>query len=137
MIFPMWRVYCAILLAMPIILRPGMAVGASVDVLPGTAELESVDYMVYGHGRMLCRDYVNARKQANAGQYLQLNYFRQWMAGYMSGYNRYLLQGTGTIARQGDEKEIESAVEAYCTRQPEDNFALAVSAILTSRKGGN
>lgn len=100
-----------------------------------TAQQESIEYMVYGYGRKLCRTYVQAREQGRAGQYLQLNYFRQWMAGYMSSYNRYHLKGTGAIAIKGDENAIEQALEVYCRKHPEINFALAAPVVIRELQG--
>jgi hypothetical protein len=97
---------------------------------PTPGQQKGIDFTAYGQGRLLCRDYLQARRQAEIGQYLQLNYYRHWMAGYMTGYNRYLLKGVGSVVDKGAEQTIEQGLEDYCTKQPEDTFALAATAVI-------
>lgn len=115
-----------------ILFCPCIIIASPVDInsLPYSDQRNSLNYMVYGHGRLSCDDYVQARRLAGTGQYLQLNYFRQWMAGYMTGYNRYLLKGVGAVADEGAEHTIEQGLEDYCTEHPEDAFALAATAVI-------
>ena len=91
--------------------------------------------MAYGQGRQPCSAYVQARKQAQAGIYLDLNYFRQWMAGYMSSYNLFRLGGKRSIAGEGDEEFIESSLESYCRERPEERFAAAAAATIKQLQG--
>jgi hypothetical protein len=106
-----------------------VAVAVSVNVVSKAHE-GNLQHMVYGQGRQLCEQYVESRRQAEAGQYLQLNYFRQWMAGYMSSYNYHYLQGAAAVADSGDENTIESELEIYCSKHPQEKFASAAAVIL-------
>lgn len=114
------------------ILFASISTAASIVTGPlvSSGQQKGIEYMVYGQGRFSCGDYVQARRQADTGQYLQLNYYRHWMAGYMSGYNRYLLKGVGAVASKGAEQTIELGLEDYCREHPEDSFALAAASIM-------
>lgn len=109
-----------------------VSTAASVTTVPFSApgQQKGIEFMAYGQGRLSCRNYLQARRQAETGQYLQLNYFRHWMAGYMTGYNRYLLKGVGGVVDKGAEETIEQGLEDYCTEHPEDTFALAATAVI-------
>lgn len=111
---------------------PAPASAAPVDVMPSylPSAPESTEYMVYGHGRQLCSSYLQAREKAQTGDYLTLNYFRQWIAGYMSSYNLFRLRGKDSIAAEGDEDFIETTLETYCQQHPEARFASASAAII-------
>lgn len=90
----------------------------------------SVQYMAYGHGRLTCRHFLVARHEATRGGYLELNYFRQWFAGFMSGYNLYKLNGSSAIASAGDEAKIEEMLGDYCADNREKTFASASAAVI-------
>lgn len=115
----------------------GMAVAVSVNTAPQApvSGQGSAQHMVYGQGRQLCDQYIESRRQAEAGQYLQLNYFRQWMAGYMSSYNYHYLKGVTAVADGGDEHTIESELETFCSEHPEKKFAAAAAIVLTELQG--
>lgn len=112
-----------------LILQSNRAVAASVNITT-KAPAGNLQHMVYGQGRQLCDQYVESRRQAEAGQYLQLNYFRQWMAGYMSSYNYHYLKGADAVADSGDEGAIESELETYCRDHPGKKFASAAAVVL-------
>jgi hypothetical protein len=109
-------------------LGPSQTRAVTVDAMPPPPD--SAEYAVYGHGRQPCSAYLRAREQALSGAYLEINYFRQWMAGYMSGYNLFRLGGNSSVAKQGDENLIESRLETYCRQRPEETFAAAAAAIV-------
>lgn len=115
-----------------IILFSGASTAASVATVPFSApgQQKGIEFAAYGQGRLSCNGYLQARRQAETGQYLQLNYFRQWMAGYMTGYNHYLLKGVGAVVDKGAEQTIEQRLEDYCKEHPEDTFALAATAVI-------
>ena len=106
----------------------------AVEAKPPVSTDEIPGYMVYGQGRQTCRSYLKALKMASSKNYLQLNYFRQWMAGYMSGYNLFYLNGNSEIAGKGDEAEIESQLSHYCESNFEEAFASAAAAVILNLK---
>lgn len=94
-------------------------------------------YMVYGQGRQLCGSYLQAVQMAKSKNYLQLNYFRHWMAGYMSGYNLFYQNANSansSIAGRGDEAEIENQLSHYCQNNSEKEFASAAATVILNLK---
>jgi len=91
-------------------------------------------YMAYGQGRQTCGAYLQALQMADSKNFLQLNYFRQWMAGYMSSYNLFYLNGNGAIAGKGDEIMIEKQLANYCQNNSDKVFASAAATVILNLK---
>ena len=123
----LYKIMVIIFILNPLNLSAATITAESSEIDSG---LKSSTYMIYGQGRQLCRMYTQSRKQALAKQFLQLNYFRQWMAGYMSSHNKYSQHHQGVVAGSGDEGLIEEWLDAYCSEHPDKSFAYAAEAVV-------
>lgn len=57
---------------------------------------------------------------------------RNWLAGYLSGYNQYASVGPGKILFLGyDEEHVLEAVQRYCRDRPESTVMQATAAFIS------
>lgn len=128
------RIYLYLLLALLLLIFVSTVEAATVEKKSSqalAAEVGAIGYMAYGQGRQPCKAYLYSLHLAGSKKnFLQLNYFRQWMAGYMSSFNLFYLSGSSAIAGKGDEGNIENELAMYCQKKPDEPFALAAAAVI-------
>jgi hypothetical protein len=91
----------------------------------GAQKQPEADYRVYGQGGLLCREWVEAQRDANPTKFDAAYVYEVWMLGFVSGAGYAGLPMKGT-----DSKAIKTFVDQYCAGRPSDNLSHAAAALI-------
>jgi hypothetical protein len=102
------------------------AVLPALCVLAGCPTAQALDddgeANIYGPGAATCSAYVAARKGGAAAD------FDRWLEGYLSAVN-LVLPDTYDILGDYKHETAVAWVDAYCSRNPEDQFGFAANRL--------
>jgi len=103
----------------------GLLVAVTVLAPVGAQKQPEADYRVYGQGGLLCREWVEAQRDADPAKYDAAYVYDVWMLGFVSGAGY-----AGLPMRETNSKAIKTFVDQYCAARPTDSVSYAAAALV-------
>ncbi len=95
---------------------------------PGAAGAidSSGKYRIYGSGKTACSQWLRSRKLKDSLNEAD----QQWVAGYVTSYNRWVLKGKRSISPEKDPAALFETVDRFCDQNPMETIAGAVESLM-------